>query len=106
MVFSLFLVIHLAAFDTYFSIKNLVHFSMKEINDIEPSTSRDANRSINDNNNRKRRASGTHETDLSAKRFIVHEDEDSVFKLLDFTDEVLLDILQNCDSTTLYALSK
>lgn len=79
---------------------------MKEINDIEPSTSRDANRSINDNNNRKRRASGTHETDLSAKRFIVHEDEDSVFKLLDFTDEVLLDILQNCDSTTLYALSK
>lgn len=85
---------------------DLVHFSMKEINDIEPSTSRGVNRSTNDNNKRKRRASSTAETGHTAKRFIAQDEEDGVFKLLDFTDEVLLEILQNCDSTTLYALSK
>lgn len=80
---------------------------MKEVNDVTPSTSSDVNRPTNDNNKRKRRASGTTETGLSAKRFIADDqDDDGVFKLLDFTDEVLLEILQNCDSTTLYALSK
>lgn len=75
---------------------------MKEVNYIEPSTS------TNVANNRKRRASSTPETNTVAKRFIVQEndDDDGIFKLLDFTDEVLLEILQNCDSTTLYALSK
>lgn len=84
---------------------------MKEVNnDIQPSTSSsiDAKRQIkNETNKRKRRASGPPETDLSVKRFIAPADEDDgLFKLLDFTDEVLLQILQNCDSTTLYALSK
>lgn len=75
---------------------------MKEVNDIEPSTS------TNVAHNRKRRASSTPETDTVAKRFIAQEtdDDNGIFKLLDFTDEVLLEILQNCDSTTLYALSK
>lgn len=83
---------------------------MKEVNDIQPSTSTsstDANSSKNEQTNtRKRRASNSTETELSAKRFIAHDEDDGAFKLLDFTDEVLLEILQNCDSATLYALSK
>lgn len=83
---------------------------MKEANDIQPSTSTDSNHSKNENKSRsqsrKRRASNTVDSDSSAKRFIAQDDDDGTFKLLDFTDEVLLEILQNCDSTTLYALSK
>lgn len=83
---------------------------MKEANDIQPSTSTDSNHSKNANKkrsqSRKRRASNTAESDSAAKRFLAQEDDDGIFKLLDFTDEVLLEILQNCDSTTLYALSK
>lgn len=84
---------------------------MKEVNDIQPSTSTasiDANNPKNEQTNtRKRRASSAAtETEVSAKRFLAHEEDDGAFKLLDFTDEVLLEILQNCDSATLYALSK
>lgn len=79
---------------------------MKDVNDIQPSTSTDSNRPENDHNRRKRRASSSVEGDVSAKRFIAQEDDDENFKLLDFTDEVLLEILKNCDNTTLYALSK
>lgn len=87
-------------------------FPMKEVNnDIQPSTSTftDENRPIKNEelNKRKRRASDAAESNLSAKRFVAPADEDDdIFKLLDFTDEVLLEILHNCDSTTLYALSK
>lgn len=78
---------------------------MKDVN--QPSTSTDSNCSTNDSQSRKRRASSSIEvSDVSAKRFIAQEDDDGHFKLLDFTDEVLLEILKNCDSTTLYALSK
>lgn len=83
--------------------------------DIEPSTSTQCKRTVvNECNNsdvgggssRKRRASNSAENDVSAKRFNAQDDDDDIFKLLDFTDEVLLEILQNCDCMTLYALSK
>lgn len=81
--------------------------------DIEPSTSTQCNRTPNECNksdgggsSRKRRASNSAENDVSAKRFNAQDDDDDIFKLLDFTDEVLLEILQNCDCMTLYALSK
>lgn len=82
--------------------------------DIEPSTSNQCNRTANECNksasggggSRKRRASNSAENDVSAKRFNAQDDDDGIFKLLDFTDEVLLEILQNCDCMTLYALSK
>lgn len=86
-----------------------------EVYDIEPSTSTAPDRKSKICNSsgcgdgggsRKRRASCTAENDFTAKRFNAQEDEDDIFKLLDFTDEVLLEILQNCDSVTLYALSK
>lgn len=81
---------------------------MKELNDIQPSTSSTDENSHgkNESNSRKRRASSTPETDPAVKRFIVQEEEDDAFKFLDFTDEVLLEVLQNCDCPTLYALSK
>lgn len=81
--------------------------------DIEPSTSTQCNRTANECSkgdggagSRKRRASNSAENDVSAKRFNAQDDDDGIFKLLDFTDEVLLEILQNCDCMTLYALSK
>lgn len=86
--------------------------------DIEPSMSIQCNRTANECINsdgggggsgsasRKRRASNSAENDVSAKRFNAQDDDDDIFKLLDFTDEVLLEILQNCDCMTLYALSK
>lgn len=83
--------------------------------DIEPSTSTQCNRTTNEckksdggsaGTSRKRRASNSAENDVSAKRFNAQDDDDDIFKLLDFTDEVLLEILQNCDCMTLYALSK
>lgn len=79
---------------------------MKDVNDFQPSTSTDTNHGKNEHKSRKRRASNSAEGDVQAKRFIAQEDDDGSFKLLDFTDEVLLEILQNCNTYTLYALSK
>lgn len=77
-------------------------------NDIQssPSTSTDAKNLKNESNSRKRHAPSTNETAPLPKRFIPQQEDEGAFKLLDFTDEVLLEILQNCNSTTLYALSK
>lgn len=58
---------------------------------------------------RKRRSSNSGDIDLSAKKFIADDDDgeyDEGFNLLDFSDEVLLEMFLNCNSLTLYALSK
>lgn len=56
-------------------------------------------------NKRKRRSSDAGDADHSAKKFLA-DDESPTFNLLDFSDEVLLEIFLNCNSLTLYALSK
>lgn len=93
----------------YILVKRKNKISMKEVDDIGPSTSTSCevnSMAKNAVNKRKRRASNTSENDVQIKRFIPLQENDDTFHLLDFTDEVLLEVLQNCDCITLYALSK
>lgn len=77
---------------------------MKEVNDVQPSTSTGSYSLKNES--RKRCASCSDEPNVSAKRVATQDDTEDAFELLDFTDEILLEIVKNCDSPTLYSLSK
>lgn len=58
---------------------------------------------------RKRSYSNSADVNTPAKKFIADDGNgecDEGFNLLDFSDEVLLEIFLNCSSLTLYTLSK
>lgn len=75
--------------------------------EMEPTTSTIV-ASENESNRRKRRLSQSNDPVQETKRFIPNPENgnDGVSKLLELSDEMLLKILQGCDSASLYALSK
>lgn len=75
--------------------------------EMEPATSTIV-ASENESNKRKRRLSQSNDPVQEAKRFIPNPEngDDGVSELMELSDEMLLKILQGCDSASLYAISK